>query len=500
MRVQGSESMEVLRLNLLVTLKHILDSEPKPLIHDAGTSNNTEGQGQKGRLNDGRKGNKQDPLGTRDSYLDLTGPPLITGVKYELWLHVFMGQLNWLNAPLYFSIILKVVILSFAWRRLMLGVFAKIFSMDLVTERDSKNPIFVFISFLAGLTVLVQIITNAYVNTFNLGNLFKILRTPKLCFIKSEVLHSIGNQTMGFVTFMVIYNGTLMSMIKMKNFDEFIANFDLVEYLIDTYCINVCIFNWIGVSLLDFYVRTSFGHWLLALRDHLEKQFAYLHHNPQILDGSIQGETLSNSASIPMKLITLDEIQRSLNNMDDHLEVMRHILWFPLVFMSLNSFLGNGALFLMTYHLIADQRNYYHGSILFFMALNYFLIVFSCYFGDSWLYYGLNSLVQCIEDEYFLQRDIKCPEQNRGMIEENDIKQEAPANEADEFPEYLRDPQSGISPSLKKKHVLFVREFLHQFENHLATPWSNLNFETHLHILRAFVTLVAAQIIFDHEH
>lgn len=525
--------MNICKLNVTATLKHILDQEPKPLINDDSKLNVTEPLEPQNEIARKRsesvsrlenetsasqraslRRSLKDPhrlIGTRDSFLDLSGPPLMSGFYVNLRLHVLMSHINWPNKPLYFSLIFKCMILGFMVNRIFSRVMDKI--VDLIDERDLKNPIFVFIGFLAIITTVVQFVTNSYVSTFNLGTFYKILREPKLCFIRQDILDQLGNKMTSFMVMFLIYNGILTGMLVSDNFNHFIETFDLVTLIIDIYMFGAAFYCLCGDSLIDFYIRTSFGHWVIALRDHLEKQFAYLHRQHHVTPAKTRS---------PIKMITLDEIQRSLNNMDDHLEVMRSVHSFSLVLMSLNSFLGNGGLILMTYHLISDQKNYYHGFIVFLLSTSYFGAVFLCYFGDSWLYHALGSLVQCIEDEYFLQSDIKTITTTTSTRIESTTATETTTQQREQEQQIMTDqvgPFSEIEPLteqcheqalatidrrkthiLKKKHVLFFREFLHQFENHLATPWTNLTFVSHLHILRAFVTLVAAQIIFDHEH
>jgi len=205
------------------------------------------------------------------------------------------------------------------------------------------------------------------------------------------------------------------------------------------------------------------------------------------------------------KIVTLDEIQKNLNTMDDHLEVLRSVQTSSLVLITLNAFLTNGALLLLAYNLLANKGNYYHGLLLILIAVNYTIIIFFCYIGDSWLYYALSSFVQTVEDEYFLQGGDGGDISGAINSEQSQSLSRAPNGNRSSLPLYNYGESIDLSREhqlllIKKKDVLFCREFLHQFENHLATPWSKLTVKVHLRIIGTFVTLIAAQIIFDHEH
>lgn len=235
-----------------------------------------------------------------------------------------------------------------------------------------------------------------------------------------------------------------------------------------------------------------------------------------------------SSSSKMIQFVSLDEIQKQLNNMDDHLEVLRSMQSTSLVFVSLSAFFANGALILFIYTLLTSRKAYYHGTILTLTSINYILIVFLCYIGDRLAYYGLSAFVQTVEDEYFLQSDrstsaalatvpemtSKQPLDSQQQQDTGDNTSSTAAMESstsvsnsnynkrlarrDQLQLQLQQQQQKLL--IKRKDVLFCREFLHQFENHLATPWTKLTVKTHLHIMGTFVTLIAAQIIFDHEH
>lgn len=242
-----------------------------------------------------------------------------------------------------------------------------------------------------------------------------------------------------------------------------------------------------------------------------------------------------SSSSKMIQFVSLDEIQKQLNNMDDHLEVLRSMQAASLVFVSLSAFFANGALFLFIYTILTTRKAYYHGTILILASINYIIVVLFCYLGDRLAYYGLSAFVQTVEDEYFLQGDIATTamapaplhvelsrhlqRQSRQpiMTDGGDNSSSTAAMESstsvsnsnsqhynrrmlkrDQLQLQLQQQQQKLF--IKRKDVLFCREFLHQFENHLATPWTKLTVKTHLHIMGTFVTLIAAQIIFDHEH
>lgn len=246
-----------------------------------------------------------------------------------------------------------------------------------------------------------------------------------------------------------------------------------------------------------------------------------------------------SSVAKVIEFVSLDEIQKQLNNMDDHLEVLRSMQAASLVFVSLSAFFANGALFLFIYTLLTSRKAYYHGTILTLTSINYILIVLFCYIGDRLAYYGLGAFVQTVEDEYFLQGEsspqVDCgPESGSNAVKRADESRTGgnPLDTSDNTSSTLAmESSTSVSNSnhnnnkralsrrdllhmqqqqqhqrqqqkllINRKDVLFCREFLHQFENHLATPWTKLTVKTHLHIMGTFVTLIAAQIIFDHEH
>lgn len=505
-----------------------------------------------------------------DGILDFNGPKLITGVRGWLKLYQILGQINWIGLPLYISIIYKLIVFCIVNYTLTTRIMLRLLELQIMNE-NYKNPIFLFISCLGFISITAQVFVTLRVNMFDLCPLFKMLTTPRLCFVRVQELEKLGSRSLVFILICHVYHTILLSMLVSKDLEDFINNFYLPTFLLDLYTNMVFMYYLVGTSHLDLFIRSAFGHWLLALKSHLEHRFTYLHKHQRIKKRRDRDQLISRLAGDcdvddvnlyhlqeqqamkefnlqqrhfnNLKLITFDEIQKNLNNMDDHLEVLRSIQISSLVLLTLNAFLANGALFLISYHLLADQSNFYHGFILLLIALNTVFIIFISYSGDWWIYYALSSFVQTVEDEYFMQSDIvKTPQpssiagtnvvvnasnllsmsihsQHRS-IQQSATSSTSSLNEAavtaaaattttvstvdreldslDNNIDELTSYQQMLL--IKKKDVLFCREFLHQFENHLATPWSKLNFITHLHMARAFVTLIAAQIIFDHEH
>lgn len=502
-----------------------------------------------------------------EDLLDFEGPKLIEGIKYWLYFYQITAQLNWIGKPLYVSMLYKVLILMLTAWNTTTRVVLKFYNLQIINE-NYRNPIFLFISCMGFMTLMGQIFITFRVNLFDLCPLYKILITPKLCFLKKEVLQVLGDRCLGSYILGLLFHTVLISMLASKDLTQFVNDFHIFSFLLDLYTNTIFIFMVVGLSHQDLYVRCAFGHWLLGLRSHLEHRFTHLHkyqrnklrimraqninlNNEQQLINLINsdeeainksfrdefegldGNGNRNRKNFP-RLITFDMIQRNLNNMDDHLEVLRSVQISSMVLLSLNAFLVNGSLFLVSYHLLADQNNFYHGFLFLLLSLECLVLIFLCYSGDRWVYYALSSFVQTVEDEYFMQSDIK----NQPEIEQDNQFSIGPDNTYNEIGGMRRNlsvksqvnninseeiPKSGLSAMeleleasktvqscriykaqqmlfIRKKDVLFCREFLHQFENHLATPWSKLTFITHLHMARTFVTLIAAQIIFDHEH
>lgn len=531
-----------------------------------------------------RIGRGRDPYG--DDLLDFSGPKLIHGAKSLLFFHQLMGQLNWIGLPLWMSIVYKILLFFFVCYVLAYRLGMSFFEMNIINQ-DYRNPIFIFISFLGFTTCVSQILVSFKTNLFDLCPMYKILITPKLCFIKVEVQHLLGSKSLGLLMLFMIYHGTLNNMLMCKGLDEFVGTFYLPTFLAGLFASSVTIFMLLGMSIIDLYIRSCFGHWLLALKSHLENRFMHFHRrqrkwrhqqialahsrtsspsadllannsynnnnnnsnnnniNSNHEDASALSMTTTTCDTISFTsgkslngdqafdFITLDEIQRNLNNMDDHLEVLRSVQIGTLVHITLNAFLANGSLFLLAYHILANRSNSYHGFILLLISVNFIFIIFVCYSGDRWVFYALSSFVQTVEDEYFMQNDFKTVGPSGLPLPPPLLIQQPPttpldgrrdggstlnlasnsngearslaatATAAEERSQAHNSHQQVAAHQLlliKKKDVLFCREFLHQFENHLATPWTKLTVKSHLHMLRTFVTLIAAQIIFDHEH
>lgn len=500
-------------LHVSVWLKHILDREPTLADYEDSDSDATETTKASRQRDDQRRGENPstDKIGNGAELLDFDGPKLSHGCKNWLAFYQLVGQINFIGRPLYVSIIYKLLICSLLFYSLIFRYLLKLYNLHLIKD-TFRNPIFLFISFLAAATFMAQVLVSLHVNLFDLCPLYKILTTPKLCFVKTEVQHIIGTRSLSSFLVVQLYNTLLMSMLLTRSVDDFFNQFDLFTFLLDYYFITVFAYYLVGLTQMDLYIRLAFGHWLMALKSHLEFQFTYLHSQQrrsmrqslaasgQMPTGNRQDSRSSELRKRPLRLITFNEVQKNLNNMDDHLEVWRSVQIGNIVLLTLNAFLANGALFLLTYHLIADQSDYYHGCILLLLSINYIVSTFMSYSGDRWLFYALSSFVQTVEDEYFMQNDIKI---SNTLSNQQEGSSSIGGDSTSVQPLATLESDTNMIQQLlliKKKDVLFCREFLHQFENHLATPWSKLTLKSHLHMLRTFVTLVAAQIIFDDEH
>ena len=546
--------------------------------------------------------------------LDSRGPKLIDGYRGWLLFFQIFAQINWLNKPLYLSIIYKATLYGLALYWVWLDYIKPLLHSNIV-DTNYKNPIFVFIGLLAFLMIIVHALVITYTNLFNLCPMFKVLTTPRLCFIKTEVQHIIGSKTLFSLTCIIVYQCALFRLLCSNTFEEFLNNFSIGNFLLDIMAIITLNFVLVGDTDIDFYMRVCFGFWIIAMKRNLEYRFAYLQQHQRLVglmnsstgrdqrqtrlrssgqratsvssssfgynlkleqdqqaqltgnvgeatERNVEGQkfanadggnddfrsnesletnfgsnkrpntarseqTALNNFKEKYKIDTMDEIQKSLNTMDDHLEVCRGIQNSSLVMITLNAFLLNGALLLLAYNLVANRGDYYHGVIVILITLNNTFGVFMCYIGDSWISYALGSFVQTVEDEYFLQggdsarviQEQQLRQQYRNSI--NEVIDDSKSNNSDPVlpPDWsifqMKEPSttgSELQQSIelirqhqslfliKKEDVQFCREFLQQFKNHLATPWSKLTVKIHLHMVRTFVTLIAAQIIFDREH
>lgn len=610
---------ECFKLHVHVALKHILsggeskilssDSEEEEQkveleeIENVGSSSKSRVRPQdlskklSPRIARRRKRSKAQHPPPVDTYgewmLDFEGPKLIEGIKVCMTFNQIIGQLNWIGKPLYFSIFYKIAVFSLFIYCATTRFFLKFYGLRIINE-NYRNPIFLFIGGMGCLTLLAQVIVSIRLNLFNLCPLYKILVTPKLCFVRREILSILGDQTLVAIMLGLVLHTLITSMAVSRDLRQFVNEFHIGGFMLDCYVNGVFLSCIIGMPFTDLYVRSAFGHWLLGLKSHLEHRFAHLHRyqrrklrllksqggysssesrekafldlnsSAEDVNESFRNEFIqSGTNKPPPRLVTFDVIQRNLNNMDDHLEVLRSVQISTMVLLTLNAFLVNGALFLLSYHLLADQHNLYHGFLFLLLSLECLTFVFLSYSGDRWVYYALSSFVQTVEDEYFMQSDIKTSTQVpntqasgntdsdalvqstgatsnindadfttttttttlkdssinkrlQGHIRNLDEEQASELNlnnisandrsalelelESSTTVESCRIYRAQQILFIRKKDVLFCREFLHQFENHLATPWSKLTFITHLHMARAFVTLIAAQIIFDHEH
>lgn len=522
--------LQLVKLYLRVALKHIL-TEPvsdtddssdeefdfKPPLADSKLDNVEK------RTNHNRKKNSKQLLGSPGlGLLDFRGPKLIIGTKNWLFVYKLCGSINWTGKPLYLSILYKLIILAITSYILSTHYVIPFYNMKVFNE-NFKNPVFLFITTLSFVTMATQFVITLRENSFDLCPMYKILTTPKLCFVKEEVLHLISVGSLTFEIVLVIYSCLILSMLAKRDLAHFVNDFYLPYFLLEVFACYITHFNLMGLTFIDLYARSAFGYWLLDLKNYLEQRFTYLHWKQfRALDRSeVQSRrprihSLTPAAQLrdwdssSQLLLTVDEIEASLNHMDDHLEVLRSIHKDHLLLLALNTFLANGSSFLLSYHLFADQLNYYHGLLVFLLGVNFFIFGFMSYFGDSWLYYALSSFVQTVEDEYFMQNDVlKVPD---FMQTNKEFASANPSMASDHYANGARPPSIGLSSVgsnyqalqqlllIKKKDVLFCREFLHQFESHLGTPASKMSLINHIHMVRAFITLIAAQIILNHDH
>lgn len=476
-----------------------------------------------GRLADARRRTRESGRGEDEQdfnrldtgLLDLSGPKLICGLDSWLFAYKLFGQINWTGIPVFLSILYRLLALAFMSYNLLSHILIEFYNLHVFSE-NIKNPIFMLISSLSFLAMVGQILVSLKVNSFDLRPMYKILTTPKLCFVKPEVLLLLGTGSLLFEVVFSAYNTLIMSMLSKPNYNKFIEEFHLPTFLVDMASCFVVHLYMLGLSFIDLYIRSAYGFWLLDLKNYLGQRFTYLHQRESLYlrrsknklkrDGKFRGDIGFPSAQPEgwnQHSVTLDQIQANLNHMDDHLEVLRSVQEIHLLLTSLNAFLGNGGMFLLSYHLLAVQKNFYHGFLCLGLAANFIIFSFLSYFGDSWLFYALSSFVQTVEDEYFMQSDaVKSSESKKSSLKTSKLS-------FDGAPAAMRRSSSARSEEhqarhqqlmIKKKDVLFCREFLHQFESHLGTAWVKLSLTDHIHMLRAFVTLIAAQIIFDHQH
>jgi hypothetical protein len=571
--------------------------------------------------------------------LDPSGPKLMHGFRKWFILYQLVGQLNWSGKPLIVSIIYKLILIPACVYVIYQDLIKSMVVYKVFLE--FRNPIFVFISLSALMTIILLSSLTFYNNLFYWCPIFKVLTTEKLCFVSREVQEAIGNNLLPPVMTFYIISCILFRMLTASNFEEFLDNFNILGFITDLMALLCIGAHLIGMSRADFYIRACFAVWILAMKTNLENGLAYFQRHEQVMKryssskdqsyqmhidpaltrcepkssnlavsscsarmatssdtrsnqnddrynscqtanpGTISHDslaTLSNSAALmndsfesildqkhvsPMdnagrvqksssrmtldefkakyQIKTMDEIQKHLNAMDDHLEVSRNFQNGSLVLITLSAFLINGSLLLLAYYLLVNQGDYFHGFVVVILVLNYKVLVFMCYIGDSCILYALESFVQTVEDEYFLQsvNDDESAQEDIGSVDggldqdqttssDNNCHQTPVSTTSPVEPlsrSHLIDLTDATTPAapiheagtemtrrldsarqyrqlfiIKKRDVLFCREFLNQFQDHLATPWSKLSVKIQLHMVRTFATLIAALIIFDREH
>lgn len=490
----------------------------------------------------------ENPYEVDSHTLDFRGPKLIKGVQNWIFFFQLIGQVNWHDKPLIVSLVYKICLTAFViWRFSRFGDKLYMYSLS---GSSFRNPIFLFISSAACVTFVTQGLLATKMSLLNLCPLYKILCTRGLCFVKVSTLKKIGSDRLAASLIFLIFNSLVLELFAHKDIESFVKEFSLASCIMDTFAHIIIDFVFVTIAPLDVYIRFSFAHWLLGLKNYLVEAFEVSHRRTAMLKGQrgdqlVSNEELANgqqlvnrqlaslrlrqppmfttdgrrSSKATLDFMNFDDIQRSLNNMDDHLEALRNVEVSTMVAAVLNAFLLIGSFTLMTYNLLAEQSDYYHGSLLLIYSLNLNVLFFFIYVGDEWISHALRAFVQAIENEYFTQADFLnessnlTPDSNQALSNElkqttiaqnnNQIKQTTIANNAfDELQVFATNASVGSHQNLRirKKDVLFCREFLHQFENHLHTPWSKVTLKGHIHLVRAFFTLMAAQIIFTSKH
>lgn len=455
-----------------------------------------------------------------DNIVDLSGPKLFGGTRHVLIYYQVVGLLNWIHAPLYVSLIYKIALILLASIVTIMRLMIPLMSLNLL-DTVYTNPTFIFIFCLSVITSTAHFWLTIYINLFKLCPLFKIITTSKLCYISEQVQYVYGDGNLFLVFIFMVYNTCLVQMLVSTNYQQFLNDFSVGFFVLDLFSQTIIWYHIIGLEHYDSYIRYCFGSWIFGLKMNFESRFERfrIYHRIQLarcfneyterddLD-SKESHLLAQEDTIVERFITLDEIQNHLNNMDDHLEVWRTIQAYSLALTSVNGFVNNGTLLLFAYSLLANRANYYHGLVVLAIAVNYWIVLFFCYSGDEFVYYALRKFVQSVEDEYYLQGS------NDGLDRlifdyAEDEYQQLTESSSGEFNHELQSQLIVLTNKLiaqhktllvKKENVLFCHEFVHQFNNHLATPWSRLNFNSHLHMLGTFVTLIAAQILFDEDH
>lgn len=556
--------MDIIKLNLSVVLKQILNKNYKPLkkvsdnklkttsrlqsdssqiaevsldLEELSSSESAFGQ----RIRSGHHGiaGAISDLQAEDSLLDMSGHPLTRGLPSERTLR-FLGLLNWPNRAIYVNIVYKCFVLAIVGIRLNCIMIHYIENNLIFTE----NPVFITTTLLFAISCTMQIIISMYIALFKQHSIRHILREKKLCFLRVNVMKLIGSKTFHSYAYLTFTHCLLIKMASGRNFYQFLDDFRIGLFMLDFFSYLIAN-SWIfGLGFVDFYTRCAFGHWLLALKDHLEKQFMYIEQirinqdtisraldfkkrrlslkvevankiSPRKFSKMIHerkdlGDNRKNKLdriqagkSNQIELITIDQIQTSLNAMDDNLEILRTISSSYLLLNSLNCFLGVGILFLQAYHQLHNLGDKYHGLVNIAIACNYQLYQFVCYFGDSWLNYSLKSFVSFIEDAYHINPSTYSDNCNNGKSKQY-LNEQQYSTESIQMTsgslQYVNQISSYGFFLPRKKHVLFLNEFKEQFKQHLGTAWVYTTLKSNIFTIRALVTLIAAQIIFDQIH
>lgn len=510
---------------------HASKSNNRRFNKDAYDSHDDEGYDDDGELYDEDELQEEfesdNPYEVDSRTLDFNGPKLMRGIKSWIFFLQIIGQVNWHNRPLIFSLIYKILINAFMiWRYLRISGVLYMYSLN---GSSFKNPIFLFIGSTACFTFLAQGVVAFRMSLLDLCPMYKILCTEGLCFVKVSSLKQMGSNKLPSAILFFIYNALISQMFAHKNFDAFVKEFNIFESLMDAFAHFVFDFIFISVSPIDLYIRVAFASWLLGLKNYLQEVFEKSHEEASNnLDKNLhlssmpQNQSSLNNKKIAVaaaaakahRFMTFDDIQRCLNNMDDHLEAFRSVQTGVLVTAVLNAFLCIGSLTLMTYNLLVDQADYYHGTLMFLTVVNFNVLFFTTYCGDELISQALRSFVQAIENEYFTRDSGMITGQLHASDNEHpqaeQLQHTQQQNQTNSSQQQLLDEHENIQHSyhddnqnllrIRKRDVLFCREFLHQFENHLHTPWSKVTFKGHIHLIRAFFTLMAAQIIFTTEH
>lgn len=446
-----------------------------------------------------------------DANLDYDGPRLLDGCRWWVRFYQLTGHISWFGWPLSMAILYRVALFS----AVLWAISPRTASLFNIESFQVALQGTLFSATFALSAVLGQFIIHRtlYVGLFDSVALKNILFTPKLCYLKTDVLKTIGDKTLSIALAFAYYHILLHFSVTYNTWNELKNDFGFRMFLIEVPLIVIMGFYvFIASTHLDFYIRTCFAIWLLGLRRTLKyksinkfkSKLRVIDYSPTERSESMTTLTSSTATQDACQLLTLDDIIKSLNEMDNHLEALRNTQMFGIVTLTLNTYLGTGCVLLLSHITFAIQDDYFHGAILCLMTVNFSVNTFFIYFGDSFILYALNRLAQLIEDEFYMQKsdnEINSNESTTGTRGERSRREAIRVWRNCECSRCQLEQREELrSFRITKNDVMFFREFLHQFKEHLATPWSQLNAQAHSEVFLAFVTLTAIQIMLAHEY